>query len=1074
MSNMNLVAIDIETRTAPLESYPAVCHAIKKFGTTVLAPITDIALYAPEGGIETYDMRAWDPWLQTRGDPEVWHQIRNRLCDPDTMIIGHNVIFDLRHIGAHYNFWFPDSPRFHLPLGCKVWDTQTIAYRMLLGEQKSKRSPFGDSFAIAGSRDKKGRETIGLSERLGLLTPHTPDWEFYIWMKEQRDNLSRLAETLATLDIEHVVWHFLGGWVPPNRPDLLEEAARQLLTEYVSRDAILAFQLYEKQQAIADQLVTGNYNDGKLNIPRWPELTQRDVHPAFDSLLDFWTRRLRLNANRAAQGMQVRKRYVKEQLQIASSTVREMTKVVMSKPDKHDPYPKYEDVFSMMLYYEMLLNCLRQEKHNGYSDPTNWALWKPIKISPLVIEDALADYDPTQRQVWLDYLANAPYASKKEALSAAPPTMPPTLNLIEWTRRNCYQNYEEPFATFLAEIKTEWMKYFYKTSRASIEKKGRDYRLNNPLKNLSEAEDYAHGLQIFKRGFNASRKWVAYYMFCVANAPLPTNDEFKYIQELTTTGLKKKLAQYNKDHNGMDPDDYREFVVINRGVSYGKGAMEHFLTSGLYDTPDLEPLKLLMQAKANLARFKEIRQHSALDGAVHSIITNKTTTGRGASGSPNMQNVKMAKKKPNDPPTPFPGTFRAPKGMVLTEWDYSNAEVRMGNMIARDDVGAAAAESGDYHRKMAELYKTSAVWNTLSKDEQKTWRNYFKPVTFSIPYGAGAGKVALLMKSDIHRAKEVIDNRKRSLWATEEQKKKVSENAKKRHGAKCVPVYVSLWDYARVQVSRGYKGIDDYTAWNSLQQGGVTSMISRADVIISETLEREGYKTFVQQDIHDSLIIAFDTEEYLADNRALPVRIAKIMGEIMPDELCERTTPKTHFVTNLGPENAKKWGKNPYREYQLPLDEFVNQWGVFPLPEGAEEAPTWTGDESQGWTLEKETQALEAKRKIQAAVDGTDGTLAHLETDIAVWMELQTVLASIPEAARLLVPIKLVYKGKDNQVVDAGHLPFPAWMTAGRVLLHNGNGHLYLQMIDKVKTIIHDHPDHFADWCNKYEGVLLS
>lgn len=1074
---MPVYAVDIETQTKIHPDYPEVIHRVTKdFGLSVLSPITDIAIYEKNKEPIVLDMRAWDPWLQTTGDFGQWQMLRDMLCQPDVIIVGHNVVFDLRHIIAHYNFWHQDTKqRFHLPLGVKVWDTLTIAKRMLLGEQMSDRnkgSGFGDSFALAGGLDKNGDPYYGMSERFGLLDASSDFWKFYTWMKTQRNNLSNLASTLQSLSEEHAVWTFLGGWIPPNRPDLLDTAATTLLREYVSRDAILAYDLYEYQQQVAQQLATEDYHHGHIYIPKWPELTQRDIHNDFTSLLDFWTRRLRLNANRAGKGLLVNLAYVQEQKEKASQLVKTRADDVLSKPDKHDPYLNFERVFGMILYYKMVLDCIH--KNGTFSKTDLWAFWEPIKIAPAVLADALSDVPGKQQ--WLDWLLNTKFQSKKQIISEAPGKQAPQLDIIDWVRRNCYIGYEEPLASYLASVKTNWLSYFYKTKMASLRDKARQHltKIGKPLGD--DDSQLELGMKLYRKNYINSRIWIPFYIHCVANTPLATSEEFKYAEELTTKKFKQALTAYRRSHDNQEPPDFKVFAIATNTLSYGKNTLNYYLQSDHYDAPDLAPLRELMQAKADLQKFKEFEVHAALDGALHSIIINDTKSGRASSNNPNLQNIKMSSKQ-WEPPTPFPGTFKAPDGMWLTEWDYSNAEVRMGNMIGGDNAAAAATEGFDRHAALAEIYSGSTVWSALTADERKKKRNEYKRVTFAREYGAGAYRIALQIKTTIDRAQEIINNTKRAFYKIEEQKKIVTDNARKRQSAGCVPVYVGLWDRSRGQVDRTRYGnkIDcaAYTGWNTLQQGGVTAMISRADVLISEMLEREHYQTFVQQDVHDSLIIAFDINEFYADNFALPVRIAQIMGSIMPDEYCERTSPKTHFVTALGPENAKKWGYNPHLPYPLPTDTFINQWGAFKLPEGKDEAPTWIGNEAEGWTLESETQAITLRKKMLAEIEKTSDNIGSIAaSDGAMWVDLQLLLATLPQqdefTLRLQQPLKLVSMNSQQQLIDHGHFTFAGWMTAGSVLYHKGQGKLYSDMLCKIKNLVEQHPEHFQEWSQKY------
>jgi len=88
------------------------------------------------------------------------------------------------------------------------------------------------------------------------------------------------------------------------------------------------------------------------------------------------------------------------------------------------------------------------------------------------------------------------------------------------------------------------------------------------------------------------------------------------------------------------------------------------------------------------------------------------------------------------------------------------------------------------------------------------------------------------------------------------------------------------------------------------------------------------------------------------------------MGDVVPEKLRKLTKPYIHFVSEVGPENALKWGYWHGRSYPLSLEHFWNRWGKHMLPEDQlklppekREAPTWVVNVAAGETLESEMHA---------------------------------------------------------------------------------------------------------------------
>jgi hypothetical protein len=242
-----VLAVDIETTTRPKPNYPSQIKKIKELGLSAVSPITDVAIYADGLGIAYFDMQGFDPYLETLTDEAIdnWNIIHSLLCRNDVTIVGHNALFDLRSLGVQYNayrhllskklgkpthrgryFW-------KIPHGARVWCTEMIAKRMLLGEQVSKKTGIGERFDI-----------LSLANRLMVEIPKET-LDMVSWMKTQRSSLSDLSKTLSQLSRDAEIWSYLGGWIPPNFETEIQEASFKLIADYVGFDAKVAYEIYQ-------------------------------------------------------------------------------------------------------------------------------------------------------------------------------------------------------------------------------------------------------------------------------------------------------------------------------------------------------------------------------------------------------------------------------------------------------------------------------------------------------------------------------------------------------------------------------------------------------------------------------------------------------------------------------------------------------------------------------------------------------------------------------------------------------------------------------------------------------------
>lgn len=373
--------------------------------------------------------------------------------------------------------------------------------------------------------------------------------------------------------------------------------------------------------------------------------------------------------------------------------------------------------------------------------------------------------------------------------------------------------------------------------------------------------------------------------------------------------------------------------------SFNKKALSYYLDND----HSLKPLKKLKELEVEIAGIEEFIRHAEYDGRVHSIMARAAVTGRNTSGSPNLQNIDFGR---------FAGLLIGDSDEhQLIELDYSNAENWALAGYSGDDNLALACAAEDFHSAMARGYFGEDLYQSMS---DKEWhdgpRKKGKAITFGTAYGMGPDKLARTLGVSESEARLILDNKARSFPDVERVKEKSSRFADK-YG------YTILWDGRRVKIQEYFDGTNKgYTAINSLNQGGVAALVARAMLEIERLLDEKYPRSRIALQVHDSIIVSLHRDDY---PNAVQEMI-EIMATIIPDDFNNRTTPACRWLVTLdNRENAGKWGYRYNREYLLPLDEYVNRWGVHKYEPGEDEAPVWINEWGYGdKALQKEMEYL--------------------------------------------------------------------------------------------------------------------
>jgi DNA polymerase-1 len=317
-----------------------------------------------------------------------------------------------------------------------------------------------------------------------------------------------------------------------------------------------------------------------------------------------------------------------------------------------------------------------------------------------------------------------------------------------------------------------------------------------------------------------------------------------------------------------------------------------------------------------MSTLKGLLDHAALDGRLHSLVTTATESGRRASSYPHMQNWKMPV---------MAGVAVGDEGFTLVEIDFNNAENVMAAYIASDSNLAAAIVAEDFHATMAAQYFGSD-WELADDAERKRLRNLAKKITYGTAYGMGAERLGQSIGVSTEEAGRLIRAKDTAFRQVTQKREAAKRQARDTNR-------LTLWTGRPVAVPTAF------VAWNFLCQGGVSEVLKRAIVLLSEAYRARGMRSRVALDMHDALIIEVAHAEW---DEALALA-TEVMTHITPDADNQKTKPPIRWRAQPKPdENAKKWGAQQWHpshstEYPVPSteedDEVEREYEMF----GAEE-----------------------------------------------------------------------------------------------------------------------------------------
>ncbi len=241
------------------------------------------------------------------------------------------------------------------------------------------------------------------------------------------------------------------------------------------------------------------------------------------------------------------------------------------------------------------------------------------------------------------------------------------------------------------------------------------------------------------------------------------------------------------------------------------------------------------------------------DGRVRSTLNQtETRTGRISSAEPNLQNIPIRKAEGKK----LRGFFKAEKGYVLCDADYSQIELRVLAHMAADKVMIDAFNRGvDIHTVTA-----AEVFGMPEEFVTPQMRSSAKAVNFGIVYGIGAFSLA----KDIGVSRAEADRYIKGYLATYsgvESFMKDSVELAKENG------YVTTFFGRRrplpeIRSSNGMlRAFGERAARNAPIQGTAADIIKIAMVKVYARLERELPEARLIMQVHDELIVEAPEEK---------------------------------------------------------------------------------------------------------------------------------------------------------------------------------------------------------------------
>lgn len=828
----------------------------------------------------------------------------------------------------------------------------------------------------------------------------------------------------------------------------LHTVEREKVLRYVALDTEITWRLYDLQKAVIAAthqehlMPISVVNDGKVSIigstqpDRKKNLFASTKHwSKLQELVNWETRITRWCGNQAARGVRLDIEYMNRHRDQLMKEYSEAFTDVFNKITDTIGQDKLTE-FCTMLWWNELLSYHTSGTRKRRPDKSKWVYFIDDSETKVYDTSMLAGYITGDDQVaWYNWLT---YASDVKPLFDEPVQF----DMLGWVMDNIvHYETDDRLRAVRAKYFLDYFVPYYKA---------KDFIAPKKLTNKD----------IFQM----------MYMFVVMRFDFPTNADIVANTDLITPALKVFVDA------GADLD-YQDEAITKYGWAITGDSVKFYFPKTEKGKLLPDPFLTIVDHRTKINRVEEFERHAMRDGRIHSIIARKTQTGRATSTTMNLQNIQMEDFKGYLVPDTDDRMF--------ISIDISNAENWLLAMTFGDSELAKACASGDFHMQMTKIYWPELSAQLIAEgrwDELAKLRKKSKFVTFGSAYGAGAAKIAKMVGTTKEEAQRLLANRDARFLNYSQGREKLQSAVEKSWTDGFRPAFTTLWSGRRIAIPQELRTrrrmvdgkiteekrleLPAYKAINYLPQGGVGEIIWRSIVITSEDMEREGRDVYVSSQVHDELVVDVRPQ----DAFEVAQRIIETIATIIPDAALNRTLPKTRMLSEVGIENANKWGYRGTEGYVYPLphNKFVNRWGVHDLPEGAEEAPTWVCDESRGESIEKEIARF-LEKSDKNYLDEKDAPPVLAFSNSNQWSDLDKTFSKIWEALHGLNEHRslqqLTIDGENKGLYD-----FSNRMLIVQEGLHKGQpvGSEYKQVWEKVKGV-KEAADQLLKWYEQYK-----
>ncbi len=363
----------------------------------------------------------------------------------------------------------------------------------------------------------------------------------------------------------------------------------------------------------------------------------------------------------------------------------------------------------------------------------------------------------------------------------------------------------------------------------------------------------------------------------VAGVKLDTDflSELSKTMNADLTKLTKKIIkEAGREFNVNSPSQLAEVLfedlqIPNIGIKRTKTGYST-AADELEKITDLHPIVPMISEYRELAKLigtyvDALPSLVARDGRLHTTF-NQTiaSTGRLSSTNPNLQNIPIRTEQGRA----IRKAFIAEKGNVLLALDYSQIELRIAAMLAKDKPFLQAFKDGaDIHTRTA-----AEVWDLPEDQVTKDQRRAAKAVNFGILYGMGARNLAKSTGLTLQEAKQFIEKYFEIHHAIKDY---IDETKTKAHTDGFVQTLFGRKRYFP-EINSGVPVLiaqAERMAVNMPIQGTQADLIKMAMVDIGAWMEKEQVDAKMLLQVHDELVF----EVPKTDAEALGQKIKSIM-----------------------------------------------------------------------------------------------------------------------------------------------------------------------------------------------------